>query len=63
MSVQGLSEAYKEWKENPCLQSFLLLRENGFSEKCRWSKSRKTIRVIRNLISGKYERFYKYYNN
>lgn len=61
MSVDMLYIAYRKWKEHPCFDNFIGLYLVGFDEDCNWSAPHKILRVCRNLISGKYERFYKYY--
>lgn len=61
MSVYELFNAYSHWKEKPSLNSFIELYKTGFDKKCKWSALRKVLRVVMNLITGKYERFYKYY--
>lgn len=62
MSVYNLFYAYKKWKEHKCFNTFIRLYKAGFTDKCRWSTPRKLYRVIKNLITGKYERFYEYYS-
>ncbi|WP_278999303.1 hypothetical protein [[Clostridium] scindens] len=62
MSVYGLFIAYRHWKEKPCLDTFIGLYKSGFNSKCKWSAPRKLYCVIKNLITGKYERFYEYYS-
>lgn len=61
MSVYGLYTAYGEWRKTPGLNSFIRIYKTGFGNRCRWSTPRKLLTVVINLITGKYERFYKYY--
>lgn len=61
MDVYGLFIAYRKWKEKPCFDTFIGLYKSGFESRCKWSALRKILRVVANLITGKYERFYSYY--
>lgn len=60
--MNNLFFAYERWKEHKCLNTFIGLYNAGFSNKCRWSTPRKLCRVVKNLMTGKYKRFYEYYS-
>lgn len=62
MSVYNLFYAYKKWKEHKCFTTFVGLYNNGFYHKSIWNAPWRLYRVVKNLITGKYERFCEYYS-
>lgn len=62
MGVYDLFLAYEKWKEHKCFSTFIQLYKASFTDRCKWSAQRRLYTVIRNIITGKYERFYEYYS-
>lgn len=54
--------AIQKWKEKPGLRSFIGIYRAGFDKNCKWHAPRKMLRVISNLISGKYNKFCEDYS-